>query len=422
MAQTMAEKIIARAAGSDSVSPGQFVEVTPDYSVGHEMFWPLHQRHMKEIGVDRFPFPEKVILVIDHTTAATLDSPYVKTHSELREFVQRTGFKNFFDVGRGGLRHLVMVEQGFARPGLFIFSDEGNIASLGAFGALNMPISWEVLVPMIEDRNWILVPDSVRINLTGQMQTGVLVRDLVQAINRDFANGDRMLQKCVEFDGPGISELSLDNRQGLLAGMYQTGADTAIMRVDDVALRYVEERAEGRPYDPVESDPDAAYAFEATYDLSDLSPYVTVPPEQHTVVDVSEVQGTRVDHATIGSCASNRLDDLRAAARILKGRKIAPHVTMYISPGSAEVYGKAASEGLLETFTNAGAAVLLPGCNTCFGYVGAMGDNVVAISTHQQNYNGRSGSASASIYLASPYVVAASALAGEIADPREFLN
>ncbi len=409
MGATIAEKIVARAAGRDSVTPGEYVMVTPDVSVGHEMFWPLHDRHMKQIGIDRFPKPEKVVLVIDHTPLAALDSPYVKTHQELRDFVRRTGFRNFFDVGRGGLRHQVMIERGFARPGMLVFSDEGNIAALGAVGALNFPISWEVIVPMVTDANWVVVPHTARFTLTGRLPRGSMARDLVHVINREFA-------------GPGLSTLSMDARQGLLSGMYHCGADTAVMPVDELARAYVESRAEGRPWEAFESDPDATFALERSYDLSAIEPVVTVPPEQHTVVPARELKGTRVDHATIGTCANNRLEDLRAAAEVLRGRRIAPHVALYVSPGSPEIFAAAAADGTLSVLSDAGAMILGPGCNTCFGYVGALSAGQTAISTQQQNYHGRSGSPDARIFLGSPYVVAASAVAGEILDPREMLG
>lgn len=422
MGATIAEKIVARAAGRDRVAPGEYVMVTPDISVGHEMFWPLHDRHMKAIGVERFPKPEKVVLVIDHTPLAALDSPYVKVHQDLREFVSRTGFANFFDVGRGGLRHQVMIEKGFARPGMLVFSDEGNIAALGAVGALNFPISWEVIVPMATDSNWVVVPHTARFELVGALGRGVMARDLVQAINAEFGETDLLLQSCVEFVGPALAGLSMDARMGLLSGMYHCGADTAVMPVDAVARAYVEARAAGRPWEAVESDPDAFYALERRYDLSALEPCVTVPPEQHSVVPARELRGTRVDHATIGSCANNRLEDLRAAAEVLRGRRVAPHVTLYVSPGSPEIFAAAGAEGLLSVLSEAGAMILGPGCNTCFGYVGALSAGQTAISTQQQNYHGRSGSPDARIFLGSPYVVAASAAAGEIVDPREMLE
>jgi 3-isopropylmalate/(R)-2-methylmalate dehydratase large subunit len=421
MGQTIAQKIISRVAGRETVEPGEFVMVSPDYTVGCEMYWPMHAQHMRDMGIDKFANADKVVMVIDHTTYTSTGSIYGELQSDMREFAKRTGMKNFFDVGRGGLRHMVMVERGFARPGLFIFSDEPNIASVGVFGTLNMPISWEVLVTMVTDENWIQVPDTARITVTGKMGHGVYVRDLVQAVNRDFAASDTLLPMCLEYAGPGISELSLDNRQALLACAYHAGANTAIMEVDEKAMAWVEQRADGRPFYHYKSDDDANFALEKTYDLSDLTPLVTAPPVQSNVVEVGEVTGIKINQATVGSCASNRLDDLRAAAKILKGRQVASGVTMYISPGSQEIYGQAAAEGLLTTFTEAGAVVMSPGCNTCWGYLGVLNDGEVSISTHQENYRGRNGSFNSDVYLGSPYVVAASAVKGEIADPREML-
>jgi 3-isopropylmalate/(R)-2-methylmalate dehydratase large subunit len=420
MGQTMAQKILARAAGKISVEPGEYVTVSPDYTCGHEIFWLMNRRNMDKIGVDRFARPDKVVMVIDHTTQAALGSAYHEAHKSLRDFAKRTGFENFFGAGTG-LRHLVLAERGFARPGLLIFSDEGNIATIGVFGALNVHLSWEVLATLVADENWVLVPRTIRIDLDGALGFGVLPRDLVQVVNRDFATTDIMAQGCVEYAGPAIASLSLDDRQSILAGAYHAGADTAIMAVDAKALAYVEARAHGRPYQTVASDPDAPYAHRSRYDLSALTPKVTVPPEMASVVDVGDVAGLAVDQATIGSCAANRLDDLRAAAQVLKGRKVAKHVTMYISPGSQEVIAGAAREGLLEIFAEAGATVLGPGCNTCWGYLGALNDGEVSISTHQHNYHGRNGSREAKVYLGSPFVVAASAVAGKIVDPRQVL-
>jgi 3-isopropylmalate/(R)-2-methylmalate dehydratase large subunit len=358
-------------------------------------------------------------MVVDHTTSAAMGSPYHRIHQEVREFAQQNKVENFFGPG-SGLRHLVLTERGFARPGMLIFSDEPNIASIGALGALNMPVSWEVVVTLIGDENWVAVPKSARIDLTGSLPFGVAARDLAQLINRDFGNTDRLLQTCVEYAGA-ITGLSLDDRQSLLSCAYHAGADTAIMQADDKAVAYAAQRAAGRPYFCFEADPDAQYSFRTVYDLAVLSPMVTVPPEMSSVVEVGELQGLRIDQATIGSCASNRLDDLRAAATILRGRKIARHVTMYISPGSREIYAAAAREGLLEIFMDAGATVLAPGCNTCWGYLGVLGDGQVSISTHQFNYQGRNGSRSAKVHLGGPYVVAASAVAGSIVDPRPML-
>lgn len=419
MTQTIAQKVIARAAGTEAVAVGDYVTVTPDYTVMQEIYFWKHIKTLEQLGVSEIAHPDKVVAVLDHTPQAAAGTEHHRRNVESREFVRRTRFANFFDAGRGGLRHSVMVEQGFARPGLLVFTDEPNIASIGAVGALHVPISTEVLVLMVRDSNWVRVPSSVRFELVGELPRGVWVRDLVQAICRDYAGRDGLVQRCVEFGGAGLSGLSLDSRQGLLAGMYHAGADTAIAEVDAAVLAYVEERADGRPYEVLTADPDAEYDARRTFELGALEPFVTVPPRHSGVVPVSEVRGRRVTQATIGSCASNRMDDLRAAAEVLRDGEVAPGVTMYITPGSPEIYAQAAREGLLELFARRGATVLSPGCTTCWGYLGALGAGDVAISTNQEHYAGRQGSRDAEIYLASPYVVAASAVAGAIADPRD---
>lgn len=419
MNQTAAQKIIARAAGRARVEPGEYVDVSPDYTCCQEISWPARKAIMAKAGIDRIARPDKVIMVVDHTTSAGMGTAYYRTHREMRDFATRHG-AHFFGPG-SGLRHLVLTENGFARPGLLIFSDEPNIASVGAVGALNISVSQEVVVTMIGDENWVMVPRSARISLEGTFRQGVTARDLAQTIIRDFAPTDTLSQCCIEYAGSGVDALSLDERQSLLACSYHAGADTALMPVDATALAYVHERAGDRDFEVMASDPDATYAHETTYRLDEIEPMVTPPPELHTAVPVGETAGRRIDQAAIGSCANSRLDDLRAAASILEGRHVAPHVTFYITPGSREVYAAAAREGILATFMDAGATVLAPGCTTCWGYEGFMNAGEVGISTHQMNYHGRNGSRDSHSFLASPHVVAASAVAGEIADPRSYL-
>jgi 3-isopropylmalate/(R)-2-methylmalate dehydratase large subunit len=418
--QTIAQKIIARAAGREAVEVGEYVTVSPDYTCCQELFWPGHKRNLERIGVDRIPRPDKAVMVIDHSTSAAMGSHHHETHRTLRDWCERQGIENFFGPANG-LRHLVLTERGFARPGTLIFSDEGNIASIGALGALNLPISTEVLVSLIQDENWIAVPPSARITLTGGLGFGVTARDLIQTILRDMTPDGRLLQCCVEFCGPGIASLSLDDRQAVLASLFHSGAYTGVMELDELALAYARERAAGRPWQVVRPDPGAAYVAEIAYDLSAVTPMVTLPPDLHSAVPVEQAAGQRIDQASIGSCANGRLDDMRAAARILRGRRIAPHVTMYITPGSREIYAAAAREGLLEVFAEAGAAVLAPGCTTCWGYQGVLNDGEVSISTQQFNYQGRNGSRTARVFLGGPYAVAAAAVAGRITDPRPML-
>ncbi|MEO3471139.1 aconitase family protein [Roseomonas sp. CAU 1739] len=419
-ARTIAQKIIARAAGRDAVDVGDYVTVTPDYVACQELFWPGHKRNLERIGVDRIPRPDKAVMVVDHSTSAAMGSHHHETHRTLRDWCTRQGIENFFGPGNG-LRHLVLTEHGFARPGTLIFSDEGNIASIGALGALNIPISTEVIVALIQDSNWLAVPPSARITLTGRLGFGVTARDLIQAILRDATPDGRLLQCCVEFDGDGVSSLSLDDRQTILASLFHSGAYTGIMEPDAAALDYVRARAGDRPWQMVRADPGADYMARMTYDLGAIAPMVTVPPDAHGAVPVAEAAGQHIDQASIGSCAGNRIEDMRDAARILRGRQVAPHVTLYITPGSREVYATAAREGLLEVFAESGAAVLAPGCTTCWGYQGVLNDNEVSISTQQFNYQGRNGARTSRVFLAGPLTVAASAIAGRITDPREML-
>jgi 3-isopropylmalate/(R)-2-methylmalate dehydratase large subunit len=418
--QSIAQKIIARHAGRERVEVGENVNCTPDHVVTQELYWPTHKRNLDRIGATKFARPDKAIIVIDHTGSAAMGSTHAATHRLLKDLTTEMGVENFFGPNTG-LRHLVLTERGFARTGSLILSHEGNIASIGAVGALNIPMSPDVLVPLLKDENWVTVPKTVRVNLVGRLPFGVSARDVVQTLLRDHGAGD-FLQCCIEYGGPALAHLSIDDRQTILASTFHSMSDTAIMDVDDIALAYVEERAAGRPYEPVASDPDADYAMEITIDLSTLSPMVTVPPEQTGATPVEQVSGTKIHQASIGSCAGNRLQDMRDAAQLLAGRRIARHVTMYISPGSQNVYAQAAREGLLEIFAKAGAAVLSPGCNTCWGYLGVLSDNEVSITTHQFNYQGRNGSSSSRVYLASPLTVAASAIEGVITDPRTLLR
>lgn len=417
--QTIVQKILARHSGRDRVEPGEHVTCVPDHVVTQELYWPTHKRNLDRIGTYRLARPEKAVIVIDHTPSAATGSPHAATHRLLKDLTAQMGVENFFGPNTG-LRHLVLVERGFARPGSLIFSDEGNIASIGAVGALNIAMSSDMLVALLKDENWVTVPKTVRINLHGRLQFGVSARDVIQSILRDWGGGE-FLQCCVEYGGPGLAMLSMDDRQTILASTFHAMSDTAVMDVDDIALAYVRERAGDRPYEPVASDADAHYERVIDLDLSSIVPLVTLPPEQTGATPVGAVAGKRIHQASIGSCAGNRLQDLRDAALLLRGRKIARHVTMYISPGSQNIYAQAAREGLLEIFAEAGATVLSPGCNTCWGYLGVLNEGEVSICTHQFNYQGRNGSMDSHVYLASPLTVAASAIAGEIVDPRPWL-
>jgi len=306
--QTIAQKILARHSGRSRVEPGEHVTCTPDHVVTQELYWPTHKRNLDRIGTRTLARPDKAVIVIDHTPSAAVGSQHAATHRLLKDLTAEMGVENFFGPNTG-LRHLVLVERGFARPGSLIFSDEGNIASIGAVGALNIPMSSDMLVPLLKDENWVTVPKTVRINLHGRLQFGVSARDVIRTILRDHGGGE-FLQCCIEYGGPALAGLSMDDRQTILASTFHAMSDTAIMDVDDVALAYVRERAGGRPYEPVASDPDAQYERVIDLDLSAIAPMVTVPPEQTGATPVGQVAGKRIHQASIGSCAGNRLQEV----------------------------------------------------------------------------------------------------------------
>ena len=420
MPQTACQKIIARAAGLESVEPGEYVTIVPDYTVCQEISWAARKAILEKAGLTELAQPDRTVMVVDHTTAAGMGTGYQQAHKEMGEFARSQGAR-FFGPG-SGLRHNVMTENGYAAPGALILSDEPNIATVGAVGALNFSVSSEVVVTQVFRSNWISVPRQIRFRLEGRLRPGVMARDLVQRIIRDYAQDDTLSQSCVEYAGPGVAELSMDERQSILACTYHAGADTALMPVDDTTRAWMRGRGMSWQEETATSDPDAPYEYEAAYDLSDVTPMVTVPPELHGATPVEEVAGRRIDQAALGSCANGRLEDLHAAARVVAGKQVAPGVVFYVTPGSREIYRRASEDGTLARLVASGATILAPGCTTCWGYEGKLNAGEVQISTHQMNYHGRNGHRDSLSYLASPYTVAASALAGEIADPRPHLG
>ena len=276
----MAQKIIARAAGRARVEVGEYVDCTPDYLVNQELVWPNHKRNLDKLGVKRFARPDRYIMVVDHTASAAMGSQHPATHRIVKDVAEQYGVENFFGPG-SGLRHLVMMEQGFARPGQLVFSDEGNICSIGAVGALSIPMSTDIVAVLVRGQNWIPVPRTVRIELQGRLGFGVSARDFAQTLVRDFTTSAAFMDCCLEFGGPGLASLSMDERQTILATIYHTGADTGLMELDEAALAYVRERDQGRPWEIVRSDPDCDYEMVLRYDLAAIEPMVTVPPEIH---------------------------------------------------------------------------------------------------------------------------------------------
>jgi 3-isopropylmalate/(R)-2-methylmalate dehydratase large subunit len=313
-----------------------------------------------------------------------------------------------------------MAEKGHALPGEFLASDDFECTTLGGVGSFAVGIGTSILEAYALGGLWMRVPTTIRVELTGSLKKGVTTRDLSQKVIGDIGDGGA-LYSVIEFTGPAVSQISIDDRMSLCGRLVYTGAKTAIVSPDEKAAEYARGRAKA-PFDPVVSDRDATCLRVLRYDLSELEPVVAAPPSPVNSQPLAGLKGTRIDQAYIGSCASGRMDELRRAASILDGRRAAAHVKFIVSPSSAEVLKGMSEEGILKTYIESGAILGSPGCGVCFGsYGGLLAGGEVCISTTTNNVTGRMGSPEARIYLGSAETVAASAIEGKIADPRDYL-
>jgi len=413
---TFAQKILAEKAGLDHVAPSQIVTVTPDFCMSHDNTAAIAKIFSK-IGVERVKDPERFVIVLDHTVPASTEK-YALGHKEIRQFVAQQGIEHFYDGGVG-ICHQVLPEKGFALPGTLILGSDSHTTTYGAFGAFSAGIGRsEMAVLYATSKIWLKVPESFKIVVHGKLREPVTSKDLILKIIGDIG-ADGALYRSVEFTGEAIAEMSQASRMVLSNMAIEMGAKNGYIAPDDKTFRFLEGRAV-RKYYPVYPDPDASYEKVLEFDASTLVPQVAKPHTVDNVSPVEEVAGTKIDQALLGTCTNGRLEDLRLAARILAGKKIAKGVRMLVLPASQEVMLDALAEGLIDTFVRTGALVLNPGCGPCLGaHQGVLAPGEVCLSTANRNFKGRMGSRDAEIYLASPATVAASALTGVITDPRE---
>jgi 3-isopropylmalate/(R)-2-methylmalate dehydratase large subunit len=418
MGQTFAEKILAQKAGLKQVEPGQIVTVQPDKLLTHDNTAAI-AKIFHEIGVKKVARPEISVIVLDHVVPAATEA-HAKNHQQIRRFVAEQGIESFYDVGEG-ICHQVLPEQGHALPGYLIVGSDSHTPTHGAFGAFAAGIGrTEAAAVMATGEIWLMVPYSFRIVVKGRMPKGVYAKDLILHIIGDLG-ADGADYRSVEFAGPVIERMSVASRMVLCNMVAEMGAKAGSVEPDEKTLAWLSGRAKAS-FSPVSADPDAVYERVLEYDVGHLSPQVARPHTVDNVVPVEDVAGTRIDQAFIGTCTNGRLQDFREAARILRGRKVAPNTRLLILPASREVLLAAVAEGLVTDLVSAGAVVLNTGCGPCLGaHEGVMAPGEVTISTANRNFKGRMGCKDAEIYLASPATVAASALTGEITDPRQFL-
>jgi 3-isopropylmalate/(R)-2-methylmalate dehydratase large subunit len=418
MGQTFAEKILAQKAGLKEVEPGQIVTVQPDKLLTHDNTAAI-AKIFHEIGVKRLARPEISVIVLDHVVPAATEA-HAKNHQQIRRFVSEQGIESFYDVGEG-ICHQVLPEKGHALPGYLIVGSDSHTPTHGAFGAFAAGIGrTEAAAVMATGEIWLMVPHSFRIVVKGRMPKGVYAKDLILFIIGDLG-ADGADYRSVEFAGPVIERMSVASRMVLCNMVAEMGAKAGSVEPDEKTLAWLSGRAKAT-FSPVSADPDAVYERVLEYDVDDLSPQVARPHTVDNVVPVEDVVGTRIDQAFIGTCTNGRLQDFREAARILRGRQVAPNTRLLILPASREVLLAAVAEGLVTDLASAGALILNTGCGPCLGaHEGVMAPGEVTISTANRNFKGRMGCKDAEIYLASPATVAASALTGEITDPRQFL-
>ncbi len=416
MGMTFAEKILARKAGLEKTVPGQIVEISPDVALSHDNAAPI-AAIFRQIGVDKVFDPSVPVFILDHATPAP-STQHAQNHKEIRQFVAEQRIQHFYDVGRG-VCHQVLAEEGLALPGEVVLGSDSHTPTAGALGAFAAGIGRsEIASIWASGQIWLRVPESQKLIVHGRLPPGVEAKDLALYVIGD-QGADGALYQSVEWYGEAIEALPVGERMTLTNLMAEMGAKNSVVPPDTITFDYLQGRAK-RDYEPVYADPDAAYQRVLEYDAIGLEPMVAQPHTVDNVAPLSQVAGVRIDQAFVGTCTNGRLEDLAAAATVLEGRRVAPGVRLIVIPASSEVYLAALQAGYLETFVRAGGMIESPGCGPCMGnHMGVPAEGEVSISTANRNFRGRMGTKESQVYLANPAVVAASAVAGQITDPRE---
>ncbi len=414
MSQTFAEKILAKKSQIPKTVPGQIVEVRPDVVLSHDNTAPIFGIFQRMGGKKVFD-PDMHAVILDHATPAPT-TKHAENHRIIREFVKDQGIKNFYDVGRG-ICHQILVESGLALPGELVLGSDSHTPHAGVMGAFAAGIGrTEMASIWAIGEIWLRVPESMKITVNGQLEEGVTSKDLALTVIGDL-KADGGLYMSVEWHGEAIHALPLSQRATLTNLMAEMGAKNSYIPPDQMVFNFLKERAR-RSYEAVFPDEDANYAVEVTYEGAEIELMVACPHTVDNVKPLSEVRGTPIDQAFLGTCTNGRLDDLAAAAAVLEGRKIKSGKRMIIIPASEAIYLAALQAGYLETFLKAGALIESPGCGPCMGnHMGVPAVGEVSISTANRNFRGRMGTKESEVYLASPAVVAASAVAGVIESP-----
>ena len=416
MGMTMTQKILAAHAGLPSVKAGDLIEAKLDLVLGNDVTTPVAVKVFDEAGFTRVFDKDKIAIVLDHYTPCK-DIKSAQLCKTARDFAHRFGITHFFDVGTVGIEHALLPEKGIVAPGECIIGADSHTCTYGALGAFSTGVgSTDMAAGMASGENWFKVPSAIKVTLTGKLQPYVSGKDVILYLI-GLIGVDGALYKSLEFTGEGVHELSMDDRFTIANMAIEAGGKNGIFPVDDKTIEYVTGRVD-RPWTAYEADPDAEYEREVVINLSELQPTVSLPHLPSNTKPVSEVKGLPIDQVVIGSCTNGRISDMRIAADILRGRKVAEGVRCIVIPATQQVYMDCIAEGLTQVFIEAGCAVSTPTCGPCLGgHMGCMCEGERAVATTNRNFVGRMGHVKSEVILASPAVAAASAVMGCVACP-----
>ena len=417
MGMNMTEKILAKHAGLDSVTAGQLIFCQLDMVLANDVTAPPAIKEFEKIGRPVFD-NTKIALVPDHFTP-NKDIKAAGLAKTVREFAKKHQIKNYFEIGRVGIEHVILPEKGIVGPGMLTIGADSHTCTYGAVNGFSTGVgSTDLGVAMATGQAWFKVPKAIKVVLTGKKPKYICGKDVILTLI-GMIGVDGALYKAIEFAGEGVAELTMTDRLTISNMAIEAGGKNGIFPFDEITKEYVEGRVQ-QPYEAVAPDEDASYEKVIEIDLSKLTPVVAFPHLPGNTHPVSEIDKIKIDQVVIGSCTNGRLEDLSQAAEVLKGHSVHPDVRCIVIPGSQQVYLDAVHEGLVDIFINAGAAVSTPTCGPCLGaHMGIMAAGEKAVSTTNRNFRGRMGHVDSEVYLAGPYVAAASAILGYIAVPEE---
>ena len=421
MGMTMTQKILAAHAGLSEVKAGQLIEADLDLVLGNDITSPVAIHEIEKMKVDGVFHKDKIALVMDHF-APNKDIKSAQHCKCVREFACKNEISNYFDVGEMGIEHALLPEKGLTVAGDVIIGADSHTCTYGALGAFSTGVgSTDMAAGMATGKAWFKVPSAIKFELVGKPSKWVSGKDIILHII-GMIGVDGALYKSMEFTGPGVAYLSMDDRFTIANMAIEAGGKNGIFPVDQLTIDYMKEHSK-RPFVTYEADADAQYDETYTIDLSTLKPTVAFPHLPENTRPIDEVGEVKIDQVVIGSCTNGRMDDLRVAAEILKGKKCAKGIRVIVIPATQKIYLQAMEEGLLKTFIEAGAIVSTPTCGPCLGgYMGVMAEGERCVSTTNRNFVGRMGHVESEVYLASPAVAAASAITGRISGPEEVMG